>query len=174
MISPTSVIPSAPRSAPSRAIFATARAVAKAIAGVDFVVHAAAALPLYPADDIYSIDVAGTRIVIDAAYEQGVKRFVHLSTTAVYGIDARVPGDEHDPRIAVGPYGDAKIQAEDICFEYRERGMILPLLRPKAFVGPERLGIFAMLFDWARDGRGFPLLGDGENRYQLLDVEGPL
>ncbi len=145
--------------------------VAKAMAGVDYGVHAAAALPLYPADEIYSTDVTGTRIVIDAAYEQGVKRFVHLSTTAVYGINARVPGGEDDPRIAVGPYGDAKIQAEDICFEYRERGMIAPLLRPKAFVGPERLGIFAMLFDWARDGRGFPVLGDGENLYQLLDVE---
>jgi len=38
-------------------------------------------------------------------------------------------------------------------------------------VGPERLGVFALFYDWAKDGRGFPMLGDGSNRYQLLDVE---
>ena len=43
--------------------------------------------------------------------------------------------------------------------------------RPKSFVGPERLGVFALLYDWAKDGRGFPLIGSGRNRYQLLDVE---
>jgi nucleoside-diphosphate-sugar epimerase len=47
----------------------------------------------------------------------------------------------------------------------------VPILRPKTFVGPERLGVFEMLYDWAADGRGFPVLGRGDNRYQLLDVE---
>ena len=60
--------------------------------GVDFVVHAAAALPLYPADEIYSTDVDGTRNVIDAAFQRGVQRFIHISTTAVYGINGRNPG----------------------------------------------------------------------------------
>ena len=142
----------------------------KAMAGVDYVVHAAAALPLYPADEIYSTDVDGTRNVIDTALQQGVKRFVHISTTAVYGLGMRTPAHEDDPLIGVGPYGDAKIQAEQICRAYRDKGMIVPILRPKSFIGPERLGIFALLYDWAKDGRSFPLLGDGGNRYQLLDV----
>jgi nucleoside-diphosphate-sugar epimerase len=47
----------------------------------------------------------------------------------------------------------------------------VPILRPKSFVGPERLGVFALLYDWAQDGRNFPVLGPGTNRYQLLDVE---
>ena len=38
-------------------------------------------------------------------------------------------------------------------------------------VGPERLGVFALFYDWAKDGRGFPMIGSGRNRYQLLDVE---
>jgi len=32
------------------------------------------------------------------------------------------------------------------------------------------LGVFALFYDWARDGRGFPMIGSGNNRYQLLDV----
>ena len=45
------------------------------------------------------------------------------------------------------------------------------MIRPKTFVGPERLGVFEILFDWIREGRRIPILGDGSNRYQLLAVE---
>jgi len=44
------------------------------------------------------------------------------------------------------------------------------IIRPKSFIGPERLGAFVLLYDWAQDGRGFPMIGKGNNRYQLLDV----
>ena len=44
------------------------------------------------------------------------------------------------------------------------------LPRAKTFIGPERLGVFAMLYEWAAEGRNFPIIGKGENRYQLLDV----
>jgi nucleoside-diphosphate-sugar epimerase len=70
----------------------------------------------------------------------------------------------------VGPYGRAKIAAEEACLEYRRQGMCVPILRPKSFIGPERLGVFALFYDWARDGRNFPMIGSGNNRYQLLDV----
>ena len=45
------------------------------------------------------------------------------------------------------------------------------MLRPKSFVGPKRLGVFELLYDWAYEGRNFPVLGSGQNLYQLLDVE---
>jgi nucleoside-diphosphate-sugar epimerase len=44
-------------------------------------------------------------------------------------------------------------------------------LRPKTFVGPERLGVFELLYDFAYEGRNFPVIGSGNNPYQLLDVE---
>jgi len=47
----------------------------------------------------------------------------------------------------------------------------VPIIRPKSFIGPERLGVFALFYDWAKDGHGFPMIGSGKNRYQLLDVE---
>ena len=54
---------------------------------------------------------------------------------------------------------------------YRKEGMCIPILRPKSFIGPERLGVFALLYDWALTGHNFPMIGSGNNRYQLLDVE---
>ncbi len=145
--------------------------VAHAIEGCDMVVHCAAALPLYTPADIYSTDVAGTRVVMEEAKRIGATRVVHVSSTAVYGIPDHHPLLETDKLDGVGPYGEAKISAERVCEEYRAAGMCVPIVRPKSFVGPERLGVFALFYDWARDGRGFPLLGNGKNRYQLLDVE---
>ncbi len=146
-------------------------AVELAMQGVDAVVHAAAALPLYPPHEIYTTDVEGTRMVLEVARQHGVERVVHISSTAVYGIPDHHPLVETDRLQGVGPYGQAKIQAEMIALEYRAKGMVVPIIRPKSFVGPERLGVFTVLYDWALDGRNFPLIGNGRNRYQLLDVE---
>lgn len=143
----------------------------QALEGVDIVIHCAAALPLYKKEEIFSIDIEGTRNMIETAHERGIGRFVHVSSTAVYGIPDHHPLFEDDKLDGVGPYGIAKIEAEKVCLEYRSKGMIVPIVRPKSFVGPERLGVFALFYDWAKDGKNFPMIGSGRNRYQLLDVE---
>ena len=143
----------------------------KSMKGADIVIHCAAALPLYSEEDIYSTDIDGTKNVIDGAIIHKIERFIHISSTAVYGVPDHHPLYEHDELIGVGPYGKAKIQAEKLCEAAREQGLTVSIIRPKSFVGPERLGVFALLYDWAKDGHGFPMIGDGKNRYQLLDVE---
>jgi len=147
------------------------KTVEEAVQGVDIIVHAAAALPLYKKEDIFSTDIDGTRNILEAAYRHKVKRVIHISSTAVYGIPDHHPILETDRLDGVGYYGEAKIKAEEVCLEYRDKGMCVPILRPKSFVGPERLGVFALLYDWAKDGKNFPMIGKGDNRYQLLDVE---
>ncbi len=143
----------------------------KAVKGNDIIVHTAAALPLYKAEDIYSTDIDGTKNLLKAAQENMIKRFIHISSTAVYGIPDHHPLLENDKLDGVGPYGKAKILAEEECLKFREKGMCVPIIRPKSFIGPERLGVFDLLYDWAQDGKGFPMIGNGKNRYQLLDVE---
>jgi nucleoside-diphosphate-sugar epimerase len=146
-------------------------AVRESMRGADMVIHTAAALPLYTPEEIFSTDIEGTRILLQQAKTYGVKRFVHISSTAVYGVPDHHPLYESDPMIGVGPYGIAKVKAEEVCLEFRAGGMCLPILRPKSFVGPERLGVFAIFYEWASEGRGFPNIGSGNNRYQLLAVE---
>jgi len=145
--------------------------VRRAMAGVDVVVHAAAALPLYKPADIYSTDIDGTRTVLEEAKRAGIRRVVHVSSTAVYGIPDHHPLLEDDKMTGVGPYGEAKVAAERLCEQARRDGMIIPIIRPKSFIGPERLGVFALFYEWAKDGHNFPILGRGDNPYQYLDVE---
>lgn len=146
-------------------------AVRRAMQGVDIVVHAAAALPLAPPREILSTGVRGTRLLLDAALVHRVQRFIFISSTAVYGIPDHHPLVEQDRLSGVGPYGEAKIAAEALCAQSRVEGLPTSVLRPKTFVGPERLGAFELLYDFAYSGHNFPVLGFGGNRYQLLDVE---
>jgi nucleoside-diphosphate-sugar epimerase len=143
----------------------------QAMAGIGIVVHCAAALPLASKDEIFSTEVTGTRVLLKSAVEHGVSRFIYISSTAVYGVPDHHPLYESDQLTGVGPYGEAKIQAEQLCQQFRAQGLCVPILRPKTFVGPERLGVFELLYDWAYDGKNFPVLGSGNNRYQLLDVD---
>lgn len=143
----------------------------KLMDGIDWVIHSAAALPLWKPQDIYTTNRDGTQMVLEAARQRGVKRFVMISSTAVYGVPKKHPILEHDPLVGVGPYGISKIQAEKVCERYREMGQHVTILRPKTFIGTARLGVFQILFDWVRTGKHIPIIGSGKNRYQLLEVE---
>lgn len=140
--------------------------------GARILVHAAAALPIRGSrEEIRSVNVDGTLTLLSAAVEAGVRRVVFVSSTAVYGVPDKHPIEEDDPLVGVGHYGESKIEAEDVCRAFMRRGLDCVIVRPKTFIGPERLGVFEILFDWIREGRRIYTLGAGSNRYQLLAVE---
>jgi nucleoside-diphosphate-sugar epimerase len=146
-------------------------ALKEAFKGYDAVVNGAAALPLWKEKDIRTVNVDGMKNVLEAAKANGINRVVQISSTAVYGVPEKHPLYETDQLIGVGPYGETKIIAEKICGEYRKKGMIVPVVRPKTFIGTERLGVFQILYDWVEAGALIPVIGNGKNRYELLEVE---
>jgi len=148
-----------------------AAAVQSALKGADVIIHAAAALPLWRRQDILDINVRGTRTVLRVAQKIGIERVIYISSTAVYGISKKHPLYEIDPLDGVGPYGESKVKAEKVCESFRNDGMCVPIIRPKTVIGTGRLGVFQILYDWIKDGKPIPIIGDGTNRYQLLEVE---
>jgi nucleoside-diphosphate-sugar epimerase len=96
---------------------------------------------------------------------------VHISSTAVYGLPRLVPTSEDHPHEPVDPYSSAKAEAEKVAERFRGERMCLPVLRPKTFLGPGRMGLFDMLFQWAEEGRHFPVLGRGDVRIQMLALD---
>ncbi len=144
----------------------------KAFAGQDYIVHAAAALPIQRDKDvIYQTNIVGTENVLKAALAQKVKRLVYISSTAVYGTPKHVPETENSPIDPIGYYGESKVAGEKLCKEYMQKGLQVNIIRPKTFLGPERLGVFQLWFEAIYSGKHIFLLGNGNNRYQLLDVE---
>jgi nucleoside-diphosphate-sugar epimerase len=135
------------------------------------VIHCAAALPLWSKKDIFETNVEGMRNVCEASLKNNVDRLIFISSTSVYGVPKEHPLYETNARVGVGPYGKSKIMAEEICEEYRKKGLAVCILRPKSFIGTARLGVFQILYDWVESGVKIPIIGNGTNRYQLFEVD---
>ena len=141
-------------------------------AGMDVLVHAAAALPIRrSASEIRSVNVDGAATVVRAAVEAGVSKAIVVSTTAVYGVPETHPITEETPLAALGAYGESKAEAEEVFRRLGSGHLEIAIVRPKTFLGSGRLGVFEILFDWIREGRRIYVLGNGRNRYQLLAVD---
>lgn len=146
--------------------------VQKAIAGNSYVVHAAAALPIQRTQKIiYGVNIDGTKNVLEASLENNVERLVFISTTAVYGVPKHLPEKEDSPLDPIGYYGKSKIAAENLCLQFDKLGLQTNILRPKSFLGTERLGVFELWFEAIYSGHRVYILGNGKNKYQLLAVE---
>jgi nucleoside-diphosphate-sugar epimerase len=140
------------------------RVLTRALDGIDVVVHAAAALP--STGRLETTNVLGSDRLARAAAQRGVSRAILVSSGVVYGL-GRSPLRESDEARPIESYGRSKLRAEQIWLDAAPTPLVL---RPSAFIGPERLGVFGILFRWIREERRIYVLGDGSNRYQLLDV----
>ena len=154
-----------------RADVRDARAVAEACQDVEVAFHNAALVPLARAGKGYQVtNVSGTRNVLDACSQAKVRKVVHISTSSVYGVPVKLPIDESTQLTPLGRYGKSKYQAERLCQAYKQKGMDISIIRPRTILGPGRLGILQVLFDWVRRGRKFYIIGSGNNRFQLVSA----
>jgi nucleoside-diphosphate-sugar epimerase len=115
-------------------------------------------------------NINGLRNTLEQARKCNVERVIFISSTAVYGVPDKHPLTEEDDLIGVGAYGESKIAGESVCAEFRSSGMCVPVIRPKTFIGTARLGVFQILYDWVDSGKRIPIIGKGDNLYQLLEV----
>jgi nucleoside-diphosphate-sugar epimerase len=149
-----------------------AAVVAEAVAGVEVVYHNVAQVPLARDPHLLrTVNVDGTRLLLEACRSAGVGKVVHTSSSAVFGVPATnpvLPSTVPDPREA---YGHAKLAAEWACLDAVRRGLDVSIVRPRTILGHGRLGIFGILFDWIADGADPIVLGDGRNRYQFVHAD---
>ena len=95
-----------------------------------------------------------------------------VSSTAVYGVPKVHPiSGGRAARAGSASTASRRSPRRRCVCDFGRRGLEVTIVRPKTFIGPERLGVFEILFDWIREGRRIYVLGDGSNRYQLLAVE---
>ena len=140
--------------------------------GVDYVQHLAAAFrELNVANDYYyDVNVNGTRTVLDAAFQQGVKKFIYCSTCGVHGNIDNPPGGEDAPIQPADYYQQTKYEAEPIVGEYFKKGLKTVIVRPAAIYGPGDPERFFMIFKRCTKGV-FPMFGDGKTYYHPLYID---
>ena len=144
-------------------------AVARACRDIDAVHHCVAQVPLARDRELFvSVNVDGTRVLLEQARRAGVRKVVHLSSSAVFGVPERNPVTADTPPRPREAYGRAKLDAEHECARASAGGLDVTIVRPRTILGHGRLGIFQILFEWVRSGLNIPVLGDGSNLYQFV------
>jgi nucleoside-diphosphate-sugar epimerase len=102
--------------------------IAAAMDGVTCVIHCAKGTK--------EITIDGTKNVLDAALRCGVKRFVHLSTAEIYGNPSGEIDETFPYEYTGNLYGDSKIEAEKVCWDYFKKGVPVTVIRPSIVYGP--------------------------------------
>lgn len=137
--------------------------------GIETIYHNVAQVPLAKDKALFeSVNVTGTELLLQAAKDAGVGKVVYTSSSAVYGIPDQNPVTEEMPPKPQEAYGRAKAAGEQICHRFVDQGMDISIIRPRTILGPGRLGIFHILFEWIREGVNVPVLGRGDNKYQFV------
>lgn len=150
-----------------------AAAVRRACDGVDVVYHNVAQVPLAKDRALFrSVNIGGTEILLQALRAARVRKLVHTSSSAVFGIPSKNPVDDSVVPRPLEAYGVAKLEAERLVEQSARAGDVdACIIRPRTILGHGRLGIFQILFEWVADGRRIPVLGGGNNLYQFVHAD---
>lgn len=142
----------------------------KACKNVDVVYHTVALVPLSKAGKRFKdVNVQGTQNIVDASLKNGVGKFIHISSSAIYDL-SKMPITEESPIKPLGDYGRAKYKAELVVRKGQKNGLEYVIIRPRTIVGKHRAGVFQILFDWVYNGKTIYIMGDGNNLFQLISA----
>jgi len=136
----------------------------------DMVYHSAALIESGSRDKLFRVNRDGTRNVLSACCNTGVKKVVYLSTIAVVSGNPEVLLTEDLPYSAKTAYGESKIEAEKIALEYRKKGMKIAIIRPCMVYGENEPHGLERLIN-AIKKRRVPVFGKGDKKLQLVSVE---
>lgn len=141
-----------------------------AIQGADIVHHNAALVPLTKSGRLFDdVNVHGSRIVAEESARACVKAFVHMSSSAIYGIPNDSPITLSTPTCPVEIYGRSKLAGElSVREALHGSDVSLIVIRPRTILGPGRLGIFQVLFEWIRENVNVYVIGSGNVPFQFV------
>jgi nucleoside-diphosphate-sugar epimerase/2-polyprenyl-3-methyl-5-hydroxy-6-metoxy-1,4-benzoquinol methylase len=145
-------------------------AVTRACDGVDVIYHLAAAQheANVPDKHYYDVNVQGTRNMVEAAVQAGVRRFVHGSTIGVYGISNNGPVRDSSPLNPDNIYGITKLEGEKVVREFFDK-LPIAIVRISETYGPGDRRLLK-LFDGIRKGRFFHI-GNGRNLHHVVYID---
>jgi len=154
------------------AIPGEAEALARALAGQEWVFHCAAMVDDWAdREAMYEVNVTGFRALLDAADRESLKRFVYVSSMAILGMDPQIDLDESAPYVSTGDnYNYTKIEGEKLALTYAKEGYPIAIVRPPYIYGPRDRQFFPRVTKALKEGI-FKYIGDPETPFSLVYAE---
>lgn len=152
---------------------ADAESLRRLLAGAEgaSLVHAAGVIHPRRTGEFARVNVLGTKRLLAAARNAGVRRLVHLSSNSPFGVNPN-PDEvfrHSEPYRPYLGYGESKMHAEIAVLAANGEGLETTVVRPPWFYGEWQPARQTTFFTLCRHGR-FPLLGDGSMRRSMTYV----
>jgi nucleoside-diphosphate-sugar epimerase len=144
----------------------------KTLHNSDAVVHCAALVPASKNNKaMIHVNRNGTQNLLELSLKHKIQRFIYISSSAVYGKPTSNPVNSSSFMRPFEIYGKSKLMAEEICKEYLRLGVPISIIRPRTILGYSRSGLFSFIFLLVQQGKKIPILSNGKNYYQFIDVD---
>jgi nucleoside-diphosphate-sugar epimerase len=141
----------------------------RATEGVSTVFHNVAQVPLAKNYELFkSVNILGTRNILEGSALNNVDNFIFTSSSAVFGLPSNMPANSVLTPFPVEEYGRTKLKGEQLVNQYKDKIENTSIVRPRTILGSGRLGLFSILFDWISEGLDVFVFDEGENSYQFI------
>ena len=152
-----------------------------ALKNVDIVVHLAALISVPESIEkplLYNeINSVGTQSLLNQSVREGVRKFLFISSCAVYGNPIKIPIAECHPTKPLSPYAITKLNAEEQCQIYSKAGRIKTIImRLFNVYGPRQTynqysGVITQFIQKVRNDEPPLIFGDGEQTRDFIFVD---
>ena len=138
---------------------------------VDIVIHCAALLggSLVSYNDLERVNVLGTKNLLDACLINNIKKIVHISSVAVFGIFDGIVNEKTICK-PFSDYDKTKYDSEKLVIDYFKKGLDFVIIRPSMVYGPGEEKNKAKLFRYVQNKK-FWIIGDGKNKLALIYID---
>ncbi len=133
---------------------------------IDIIFHCAALVDDKDKNQLYRINVSGTRNICNLALRLNVERLVYVSSVAVVSGNLEPCLTEDLSYAATNRYGQSKIEAEKIVIEFRKKGLVVAIIRPPMVYGEEEPHLLRKILSLLRL-RLLPLINGGNAKLHL-------
>lgn len=116
------------------------------------------------------VNYSAALMLLEKAIKHNCAGYVYFSSDMVYGLPNTLPVLENSKLDPLAEYGFSKMKAEKKLREIAKGKLPLTIFRPRLINGPGRLGVFKILFKLIKKSLPVPIIGDGNNCYQMVSV----
>lgn len=141
--------------------------------GIDMIIHCAASKHDFGISDeeFYSNNEYGTKVVMEFALQENIKKIIYFSTVSAYGHKA-VPCGEDGPLFPDNEYGASKLAGEKVIEEYlaKDKSLEIFFLRPSIIYGPNN---FANMYNLIamQNRKLWVTIGNGSHIKSMVSLE---
>ncbi len=122
-------------------------------------------------DQYFTVNVLGTKKLVERAFDHKIGHFIHLSSGQIYGKPKSFPITQRTPKEPINMYGFTKLMGEEIIKSFGTFGLPYTIARPFSVYGEGHSNIISIIFEKLRNSEPITIYGDGTQTRAFMHIK---